>query len=275
MMRRSSVSYLDPRRGSRHPAMKLRQQSRLRFYAWFCGLVPFMASPALAVDRAGERKPNTLTRAEVKAGWKLLFDGKTTRGWRGYRTRTAPPAWVAREGALVLEKKDGVAGGDLLTRDQYESFELVIDWKVTDGGNSGIIYHVRESAEHPWQTGPEVQLLDNGKHPDGKNALTSAGSCYGLYPPGKDVTRPVGEWNTARLVVNGPSIEHWLNGQKIVTYEKGSADWDDKVAASKFKTFPDYGKGTRGHIALQDHGDRVELRNIRLRVLRPVRTASK
>ena len=104
--------------------------------------------------------------------------------------------------------------------------------------------------------------------------MTSAGSCYALYPPSKDVTRPVGEWNQARLVVNGPSIEHWLNGEKIVSYDKGSDDWNEKVAASKFKGFPNFGKATKGHIDLQDHDNPVEFRNIKLRVLRPIKSAS-
>jgi Domain of Unknown Function (DUF1080) len=246
-----------------------------RRFSVLCGLILIMASSARAADPAGEAKPNKLTPAEAKAGWKLLFDGKSTKGWRGYQAKTTPTAWVVQDGVLAFDKKEGATGGDLMTVAQYESFELTIDWRLTEeGGNSGIMYHVQESEKYPWQTGPEVQILDNAKHRDGKNVLTSAGSCYGLYAPSKDVTRPVGEWNTARLVINGPSVEHWLNGEKIVTYEKGSADWDEKVAASKFKAFPNFGKATKGHIDLQDHGNRVEFRNIKLRVLRPVKTAS-
>jgi hypothetical protein len=218
--------------------------------------------------------PNKLTPREAKAGWKLLFDGKSTKGWRGYKQKKAPAAWTVKDGVLAFERKDGVQGGDLLTRDQYESFELSLDWRITEGGNSGVMYHVQETEDQPWKTGPEMQVLDNGKHRDGKNALTSAGSCYALYPPSKDVSRPVGEWNQARLVVNGPNVEHWLNGEKVVSYEKGGEDWNAKVAGSKFKDFPNFGKSTRGHIDLQDHGDRVEFRSIKLRVLRPVKTAS-
>jgi cytochrome c len=245
-----------------------------RRFAAVCGFMLFMASSARAADPAGEPRPNKLSSAEVKAGWKLLFDGKSTKGWRGYKAKAVPSAWVVQDGALAFDKKEGATGGDLLTRDQYENFELSIDWRVGEGGNSGIMYHVQETEDHPWRTGPEMQVLDNARHRDGKNPLTSAGSCYGLYAPSKDVTRPVGEWNQARLVVNGPAVEHWLNGEKIVSYEKGSADWDAKVAGSKFKSMPNFGESTRGHIDLQDHGDRVEFRNIKLRVLRPVKTAS-
>jgi hypothetical protein len=238
------------------------------------GVVLLAAAPARAADAAGEPAPNKLTAKEAKAGWKLLFDGKTTKGWRGYKQKTAPAAWTVKDGAFVFENKEGVTRGDLLTRDQYESFELTLDWRVTEGGNSGVIYHVLETEDQPWKTGPEMQVLDNGKHRDGKNPLTSAGSCYALYAPSKDVSKPVGEWNQARLVVNGASVEHWLNGEKIVSYEKGSADWNAKVAASKFKDFPNFGKATKGHIDLQDHGDKVEYRNIKIRVLHPVKTAS-
>jgi hypothetical protein len=246
----------------------------LRFAAAF-GFLLLLASSARAADPAADSKPNKLTTAEAKAGWKLLFDGKSTKGWRGYKGKAVPATWVVKDGALAFEQKEGASGGDIVTADQYENFELAIEWRIGEGGNSGIMYHVQETERFPWQTGPEMQVLDNGKHKDGKNPLTSAGSCYGLYAPTKDVTRPVGEWNQSRLVVNGPAVEHWLNGEKIVTYEKGSADWDAKVAASKFKAFANFGKATKGHIDLQDHGNPIEYRSIKIRVLRPVKTASK
>jgi hypothetical protein len=238
------------------------------------GIVLFAAPAARAAEAAGEAPPNKLTAQEKKAGWKLLFDGKTTKGWRGYKQKAVPTGWVVKDGAIGIENKAGAGRGDIVTKDQYENFELSLEWKITEGGNSGIMYHVQESEDVPWKTGPEMQVLDNAKHRDGKNPLTSAGSCYALYAPTKDVTRPVGEWNQAKLVVNGPSVEHWLNGEKIVTYEKGSADWNAKVAASKFKEFPNFGKATKGFLDLQDHGDHVEYRSIKVRVLRPVKTAS-
>ncbi len=232
------------------------------------------ATPARAADAAGETPPNKLTAQEKKAGWKLLFDGKTTKGWRGYKQKTVPSGWVVKDGVLTFENKAGATHGDVVTKDQYENFELSLEWKISEGGNSGIMYHVQESEDVPWKTGPEMQVLDNAKHRDGKNPLTSAGSCYALYAPTKDVTKPVGEWNAAKLVVNGSAVEHWLNGEKIVTYEKGSADWNAKVAGSKFKDFPNFGKATKGFLDLQDHGDHVEYRNIKIRMLRPVKTAA-
>jgi hypothetical protein len=211
--------------------------------------------------------PNTLSPAETKAGWKLLFDGKSTKGWRGYKKAKVPTAWKVADGALVFDKRPGDEGGDLVTADQYESFELQIDWKIVEGGNSGVMYHVSESETYPWQTGPEMQVLDNQRHADGKSPVTSAGSCYALFAPGKDVTRPAGQWNQARLLVDGAHVEHWLNGEKLVVYEKGGSDWDERVAASKFKAMPRFGKPDKGHIDLQDHGDRVEYRNIKIRVI--------
>jgi len=131
-----------------------------------------------------------------------------------------------------------------------------------------VMYRVSEEGEASYHTGPEVQILDNHGHRDGKSPLTSAGSCYGLYAPSKDVTRPVGSWNEMRLVVKGNHVEHWLNGDKVVEYELFSPDWNARVAGSKFKEWPQFGRIPRGHIALQEHGNRVEFRNIKIRPLK-------
>jgi Domain of Unknown Function (DUF1080) len=236
------------------------------------------AAPAAPAADPAAPKPNTLTPEEKKAGWKLLFDGKSTRGWRGFKVKKPPAAWTVKDGVLTFEAGSHASGsperGDLMTAGQYESFELAYDWKISEGGNSGVIYHVQESEDRPWKTGPEMQVLDNKKHKDGQSPLTSAGSCYALYPPSKDVTRPVGEWNQARLLVDGAHVEHWLNGEKIVSYEKGSDDWNAKVAASKFKEFPNFGKPTKGFIDFQDHNDKVEYRNIKLRVIKKAKAKS-
>ena len=220
---------------------------------------------------ADEAKPNTLTEDEKKAGWKLLFDGKTTEGWRGYKMKELPPGWKAIDG--VLARVSGGAGGkgagggdDIVTVEQFDSFELAIDWKIAAGGNSGSLYHVSEDAETSWHVAPEMQVLDNTKYPN-RSKKELAGACYDLYAPTKDVTRPVGEWNQARLVVNGNHVEHWLNGEKIVTYELGSDDWNARVAASKFKDKPKFAQQRKGFICLQDHSDRIEFRNIKIRRL--------
>jgi hypothetical protein len=221
---------------------------------------------ALAAD---DVEPNTLTAKERDAGWKLLFDGKTTEGWRQFKGKKVPERWEVVDGTLACRPESGKGGGDIITNDQFDNFELRLDWKIASGGNSGIMYHVTEDGSAPWETGPEYQLLDNAKHPDGKSPFTSAASCYALYAPSKDMTKPVGEWNQTRLVIKGNKVEHWLNGEKVVSYELGSEDWDKKVAHSKFKSMPRFGKEAKGHIDLQDHGDEIAFRNIKVLPLTP------
>jgi hypothetical protein len=204
-----------------------------------------------------------LTAQEKSEGWKLLFDGKSLAGWRSYKSEKPPTGWRAANGEL---SRDG-EGGDLMTAEQYGDFDLRFEWKVTENGNSGVIYRIATTEEFPWQTGPEYQILHNAGHRDGKTPITSAASNYAVNPPSRDVTKPVGEWNEGRLVARGNVIEHWLNGVKVVDYQLASPDWEKRVAEAKFKEWPEYGRAKRGHIALQDHGDWVAYRNIRIKVL--------
>jgi hypothetical protein len=204
-----------------------------------------------------------LTPAEQAQGWRSLFDGKTTSGWRGYRQKSMPAGWQVIEGALTRVD----SAGDIVTTEQYHNFELSLEWKVVKGGNSGIFYRVSEDMEYPWQSGPEMQVLDDAGHPDGKSPLTSAGAMYAIYPARRGVVRAGGEWNAARILVNGNHVEHWLNGVKLVDAELGSPDWEARVKQSKFATMPRYGRNSSGHIGLQDHGDRVAYRNIKIKVL--------
>lgn len=153
-------------------------------------------------------------------------------------------------------------GGDIVTDEQFKDFVLELDWKISEGGNSGIFFHVSEDHDYVWLGGPEMQVLDNVAHQDAMRPETSAGANYALHAPIKDVTKPVGEWNHVKLVVDGPHVEHWLNGTKLLEYELWSDDWKKRVAASKFNDMPDYGMNKTGHIALQDHGDIVSYRNI-------------
>ena len=205
--------------------------------------------------------------SDTAGAWRSLFDGQTTNGWRKYRGTGMHPQWQARDGALTVAGRGGDAG-DIVTVDQFGDFELELEWKVPPGGNSGIFYRGAETAERIYETAPEYQVLDDARHPDGKNPLTSAAAAYGLYAAPRGVVKPAGECNATRIVARGNRVEHWLNGQKVVEYELGSADWNAKVQASKFKDWPGYGKSTRGHIGLQDHGDTVSFRNIRIRELR-------
>ncbi len=212
---------------------------------------------------SAERAHNMIIPEAREAGWRPLFDGKTTTGWRGYRTDAMPAGWQVIDGALTRV----APAGDIVTIDQFGNFELVLEWQTAKGGNSGIFYRVSEDFEYPWQSGLEMQVLDDRSHPDGRSPLTSAGALYGVYPAKPGVVRPAGEWNAVRLVVNGNHIEHWLNGVKIVEAELGSPDWQARVNASKFGTMPRFGRNASGHIGLQDHGDRVSYRNIQIRVL--------
>lgn len=227
---------------------------------------------AIPTDRPGTvltppaREPqNVLTEDERQAGWRLLFDGQSPRGWRGYKKDRFPDGWQARDGCLVRVGP----GGDICTEEEFDNFELQLEWRISAGGNSGIFFRVDESAGWPWETGPEMQVLDNAEHADGRNPKTSAGSDYALHAPVRDVTEPVGLFNRVRLVVHGPHVEHWLNGVKVVEYELGSPEWEQLVADSKFKNMPRFGRVARGRIVLQDHGDRVWYRNIKVRPLGP------
>jgi len=205
---------------------------------------------------------NTLTAEEVKDGFELLFDGSSLSKWVGYRQTSVPKNWQASQGVLSYR---GGGGGDLRTIQPYRDFEFRWDWKVSPGGNSGVIYHSTEAGGAPYETGPEYQLLDNERHADGRNALTSAGAAYAMYATDQNAARAAGRWNSSRLIVKGNHVEHWLNGKKVAEYELGSADWTQRYKASKFAGMPLYGQQPEGFIVLQDHGDAVSFRNLRIR----------
>ncbi|MFN2399048.1 MAG: DUF1080 domain-containing protein [Gemmatimonadaceae bacterium] len=204
-----------------------------------------------------------VTRENRMSEWRPLFDGQTTRQWRGFRSDSLPAGWKVVDGALTRVAQ----GGDIITTEQFDDFELKLEWKVAPGGNSGIFFRVTEAEDGVHKSGPEMQVLDDAKHADGKRPETSAGAAYAIYPAPRGVVRPAGEWNEARLVVDGNHVEHWLNGTKVVEYELGSPDWEDRVRKTKFSETPRYGREPKGHIALQDHGDWVAYRNIMIREL--------
>jgi cytochrome c len=216
-----------------------------------------------AIDAPPATVHNRLTADEVAAGWTLLFDGQTTQGWRGFKRQDFPAGWQIQDGTLTRVS----GGGDIITTEQFGDFELVLDWKVAPGGNSGIFYRVAEDADAVWFTGPEMQILDNTRHPDGRDAFTSAGSCYALYAPTRDTTFGADRWNTVRVIARGTRIEHWVNGEKVIEFDTASDDFKQKIAASKFASLPQFARLRSGHIALQDHGDRVAYRNIKIRKL--------
>ena len=207
--------------------------------------------------------PNTLTQAERSAGWRLLFDGASTAGWRGFRMTTMPAGWQAVGGALTRVSE----AGDIITTAEYANFELMLEWQISPKGNSGIMYRVTEADSSTYETGPEMQVLDDAGHREGLTRPTAAGAVYGLYPAPAGIVRPAGEWNQVRIVVNGNDVEHWLNGVEVVHYVLGSPDWNARVANSKFKQWPGFGKAKTGYIALQDHEAWVAYRSIKIRVL--------
>ena len=211
----------------------------------------------------GQGPHNALTSTEKAAGWRLLFDGKTTAGWRGFKKDSVPAGWQVVDGSLT---RVGPAG-DIMTRDKYRDFELTLEWNISVGGNSGIFYRASEDDSEIYWSAPEMQVLDDAKHPDGLSRLTAAGADYDIYPSPAGVVKAAGEWNQVRLVVKGNHVEHWLNGVKVVEYELGSPDWEARVKASKFAPHAHYGRNREGYIGLQDHGDRVAYRDIKVRVL--------
>lgn len=232
------------------------------------GLWPALTLAALACTQGGSPPAGANGPAMPQAAaaeWRVLFDGTSTDAWRGFRADSFPAGWRIVDGALTRVGD----GGDIITREQFGDFELELEWRVAPNGNSGIMYRVTEADSATYRTGPEMQILDDAGHPDGANRLTSAGSAYGFYAAPAGIVRPAGAWNAVRIVARGNHIEHWLNGVKVVDYELGSADWEAKLKASKFIQWPGYGRARRGHIALQDHGDTVAFRNIRIRELRP------
>ncbi len=208
---------------------------------------------------------NTLTDSEIADGWVSLFDGTNMDAWRGYKVETMPEGWVIENDAMVMNSPDH--GGDLVTRDTYTNFELKLEWLVPQGGNSGIMFHVTEDHGAPWATGPEMQILDNEAFEGGSMGKNSSGSNYDVHAPMVDVSKPAGEWNSVHLIVNGPHVEHWMNGQKVVEYELWTDEWREVVNGSKWKDHPDYGMRESGHIAVQGDHSPVAFRNLKIKTL--------
>jgi hypothetical protein len=201
-------------------------------------------------------------------GWTVLFDGRSTKAWRGYNRESFPAdCWMVAEGTLKTVPSEGKAC-DIITRRKYRDFELALEYKVGKGGNSGILYRAAElPAPAPiWHSAPELQILDDGAHPTA-TPQTLTGSLYDLVAPVDKVVRPIGEWNEARVVVRGSHVEHWLNGRKVLEYELGSEALQARIAASKFKDLKSFAREAEGYVGLQHHGEEAWFRNIRIRTL--------
>lgn len=211
------------------------------------------------------RPPNTLSEAERAAGWELLFDGQTTRGWRAWRGEAFPAqGWVVEQGAL--RHLAGGGGGDLVSEREYQDFELAFEFQVAPRANSGVMVRVSEDRDATYETGPEYQVLDDLAHA-GADPRTKAGALYGLYSTKPGLLRPAGEWNSGKILLIGDRLEHWLNGVKVLGCEMWSDEWSSRIAESKFASMPGFARNARGRIALQDHGDEVWYRSLRVRDL--------
>lgn len=211
---------------------------------------------------------NELSEREMAEGWILLFDGETTKGWRGYNHADVSGGWVAKDHMLVCLGKGGDTDGDIVTEKQYENFELKLEWNISKAGNSGIFYHVIEDSKYSatYETGPEYQLIDDVGFPEKLEPWQKTGADYAMYIPNeKKKLNPAGEWNSTRLVFDNGHVEHWLNGERIVEFEAWSEHWNKRRMEGKWKDYPDYGTAREGHIGLQDHGDKIRLRNIKIR----------
>lgn len=219
-------------------------------------------SSVLVLQAVGQATEAATTDADESAGWQSLFDGASMTGWRTYKHSEVVGGWDVRDGAITLVES---GSGDIITDQTFGDFELEFEWKISAGGNSGVFYKVEEG-EHAvtYWTGLEFQILDNAR---GEGPIEQAGSLFALYPPRKDATRPVGEFNSSRIVVDDGRVEHWINGECVVKFTLGSDDYLQRLSESKFSDKPRFARAQRGHIALQDHGDPVAFRNIRIRAL--------
>ncbi len=238
-------------------------------------LVLFLAAcqPKKQEETTEQHKPiaadNILTADEVAGGWKLLFDGQSLTGWRIFKDKEND-SWEVIEGTLHCKPfVDGVDNkrADLITIDQYDNFELAFDWKISAQGNSGVMFNVTEEFDEPYATGPEYQLLDDAGYPGELKPEQLTGANYDMHAVSENATHPVGEWNQSKIVVQHNQVEHWLNGKKVVEYELSSDDWNQRRATSKWSKFPGYGSAQSGHIDLQDHGNEVWFKNIKIKTL--------
>jgi hypothetical protein len=229
-----------------------------------------LETPSASIDAAASLP--ALSDAEKAEGWKILFDGKSLNGWQVFKGRRNN-TWEVKDGTLHCKplnenaKGDGDERSDLMTTDEYGNFEFTCDWKISPKGNSGIIYRATEEFEQPYYSGPEYQLIDDGGYAPKPTEMQLSGTAYDMYATAPKTLKPLGQWNTTKIVVNKKHVEHWLNGQKIVEYEFNSPDWRKRKENSKWKDWKGYGMATKGHLDLQDHGHEVWFRNLMIKTL--------
>lgn len=235
--------------------------------ALLLGAFMFSACSSSPDTESASSADSTTTNTASDEGWTVLFDGSSLDHWRNYKSDSA--AWRIEDGALNTTGGQG----DLITKDQYGNFELEFDWRITEGSNSGVVYLVQEGDEYnnSYETGPEYQLIDDESYGTVHNMELEksqmSGANYALDEPQNAQLKPLGEYNQSKIIVNDGHVEHWLNGQVVVEYDLWTDEWNKRVAETKFKDMPGYGKSKEGHIALQDHGDPIWFKNIRIRQL--------
>ena len=236
----------------------------------FAGIFAVSCKPK--TDSAASTEQTEVSVPPAEEGWITLFDGTTTEGWIGYGKEAFPAqGWVIEDGALKCQGSGqgeaGGGGGDIVYNKAFKDFRLQMEWKISSGGNSGIFYGALINEDPIWKSSTEMQVLDNVKHPDallGKDGNRQAGSLYDLIPAKPQNAKPVGEWNTVEILVYQGTVAHKMNGETVLEYHLGTPDWDALIAGSKFKDFPNFGKYREGYIGLQDHGNDVWFRNIRI-----------
>ncbi|TWU43388.1 hypothetical protein Q31b_24270 [Novipirellula aureliae] len=229
-----------------------------------CGALSIPASTVSAESPQQKKQLNQLTDQEKAEGWRLLFDGISMDSWRSYKKESVNDGWKVVDGAMVRGEK---GADDIITKEQFDAFELSLEYKISKGGNSGVMFHVTEEGPEPYSSGPEIQIQDNVDGHDPQKA----GWLYQFYSSEVDATKPVGEWNELRLILHSDKSseksEVFMNGTKYYEFVKGSDDWNEKLANSKFASWPLFAKASKGHIALQDHGNIVSFRNLKIRPL--------
>ncbi len=242
-----------------------------------CGTKTEQAAVAPEEEVQETVQPNQLTQAEIDDGWVLLFDGETPTGWRAYGKDAFPAGWEVVDGTLHCQgsgrgEAGGVEGGDIVYEKPFSNFHLKLEWKISEGGNSGIFYLGQETHDFIWKTAPEMQVLDNEKHPDAEAGIAGnrqAGALYDLIPAVPQNAKPAGEWNAVEIKVYKGSVWHFMNGEVVLEYHLWTPEWNDLVAGSKFPALnPDWANvAAEGLIGLQDHGDDVWYRSIKIREL--------
>ena len=240
-------------------------------------IIALLASAAIGmafIQGPKEEKKPTSSQENPVTDWTPLFDGKTFAGWSKYGGGAVGKAWKIENGELYLDAANKAGwqtgdGGDIVTAEEFENFHFKYEWKIAKNGNSGVIFLVHESPEYqyPWQTGPEMQVLDNAGHPDAKIISHRAGDLYDLIVSSKETVKPAGEWNQAEIRINKGKLDFFLNGVNIVSTQLFTPEWEALIAKSKFKSMPGFGKYKKGKISLQDHGDVVHYRNLMIKKL--------